>query len=96
LIRPSKKHEIKLTKDGVCSLRVKAATPDDAGQYTCVATNVAGQQTSHATLTVEGEGVDESSYVSKETLRQLMNRCPFIHWHRCEINIGTVCGPKSD
>jgi Immunoglobulin I-set domain len=79
LIRPSKKHEIKLTKDGVCSLRVKAATPDDAGTYTCVASNPAGQQTSHATLTVEGIGVDESSYVSQETLRRLMSRCPSVH-----------------
>ena len=74
LIKPSKKHEIKLTRDGVCSLRIKAATPDDAGQYTCVATNMAGHQTCFGTLSVEGDGVDESSYVSQDTLRRLTSR----------------------
>lgn len=74
LIRPSKKHEMKLTKDGVCSLRVKAVTPDDAGQYTCVANNLAGQQSCFAQLALGDGAVDETSYVSQDTLRRLMGR----------------------
>jgi len=31
LLRPSRRHEMKLTRDGVCSLRIRDVTADDAG-----------------------------------------------------------------
>jgi len=48
------------------------------GRYTCIATNVIGQSSNQAHLDVEPlppeEPVDETSYVSPETLRRLMLR----------------------
>jgi len=32
LLRPSRRHEMKLTRDGVCSLRIRDVTADDAGK----------------------------------------------------------------
>ena len=109
LLRPSRRHEMKLTRDGVCSLRISDVTPDDAGTsvclsvslsvsvvclsvslpvcvclsvfvtaglYLCTATNAVGQSSNQAHLDVEPaeQPVDESSYVSPETLRRLMIR----------------------
>ena len=45
------------------------------GRYTCMATNAMGQASSQAQLSVEpDEPVDETSYVSPDTLRRLMIR----------------------
>jgi len=66
---------MKLTKDGVCSLRIRSAGPEDMGIYTCCATNVVGQEYSSAELYVpEPVAVDETSYVSAEALRRMMHR----------------------
>ena len=50
----------------------------NTGTYTCMATNVIGQSSNQANLNVEpsmaDEPVDETSYVSPDTLRRLMLR----------------------
>lgn len=75
LVRPSKKYEMKLTKDGACSLKIKAVGPDDVGIYTCSATNVMGQEYSSAELYIaDAKAVDETSYVSPEALRRMTYR----------------------
>lgn len=64
---------MRLTRDGVCSLCVRAASRQDAGHYTCCATNVVGRDTCSAELYIEGEGaIDETSYVSSEALRKII------------------------
>lgn len=73
LIRPSARYEMRLTRDGVCSLCVRSASRQDAGHYTCCATNVVGRDTCSAELYIEGEGaIDETSYVSSEALRKII------------------------
>lgn len=64
-----------ITKDGVCTLTIRVTLPEDAGHYTCCATNVGGRDTCSAELYVEGaKAVDETSYVTPETLRRMMHR----------------------
>ena len=40
LLRPSRRHEMKLTRDGVCSLRISDVTPDDAGTSVCLSVSL--------------------------------------------------------
>lgn len=40
LIRPSNRYEMKITADGYVTLSVRIAFPEDAGHYTCCATNI--------------------------------------------------------
>ena len=66
---------MKVTKDGASSLHIKSVRPEDAGRYVCSATNVIGQATCGADLYIEGDAaIDESSYVSPESLRWMMAR----------------------
>jgi hypothetical protein len=39
---------------GLCTLKIPRATAQDGGQYTCVATNVVGSESSTAWLVVKG------------------------------------------
>lgn len=49
------------------------ALPEDSGYYTCCATNLAGRDTCSAELNVGPVSViDESSYVTPETLKRMM------------------------
>ena len=82
LIRPSNRYDLKLTKDGVCSLCIRTALPEDAGHYTCCATNLIGRDTCSAELFIEGASIiDETSYVAPETLRRMMKR-----WVVCNLS----------
>ena len=75
LIRPSKRYEMKMTKEGYVSLRIRVAFPEDTGHYTCCATNVVGRDTVSAELFIEGLGnIDETSYVNPDTLARMLRR----------------------
>lgn len=64
---------MQLTREGACSLRVHSPLRQDAGHYTCCATNIVGRDTCSAELYIEGEGpIDETSYVSAEALRKIV------------------------
>lgn len=75
LIRPSNRYEMKLTKDGYCSLRIRMAFPEDAGHYTCCATNIVGRDTCSVELYNESTNIiDETSYVAPETLHRILTK----------------------
>lgn len=66
---------MKITRDGYVSLRIRVAFPEDQGHYTCCATNLLGRDTCSAELYIEGIGtIDETSYVSEESLRRMTQR----------------------
>lgn len=55
LIEPSTDYMISYDKfTGVCTLDISEAFPQDSGQYTCVASNSAGNESSTAWLVVKG------------------------------------------
>lgn len=69
---------MKYTREGYCSLRVQTAFPEDAGFYTVCVTNIVGRDTSSAELYRHGLGeIDDTSYVTPETLRRMQKRCVF-------------------
>ena len=73
LIRPSQRYEMKLTRDGYVSLRIRNAFPEDAGHYTCCATNVVGRDACSGELYEEGVNkIDETSYVDPDVLRRMV------------------------
>ena len=75
MLEPSQRYEMKLTPDGFCTLRIRVAFPEDAGHYTVCATNVVGRDTCSAELYVEGlSQIDDTSYVTPETLRKITMR----------------------
>jgi len=41
-------------KNGLCSLSIGSAAPEDSGQYTCVVSNFAGSESSTAFVTIKG------------------------------------------
>lgn len=72
MIRPSQRYEMKLTRDGYVSLRILNAYADDAGHYTCCATNVVGRDACSAELFQDGVNViDETSYIDPDVLRRM-------------------------
>jgi len=63
---------MQLTRAGDCVLRVRAATREDVGRYSCCASNLVGQDTCSADVYLEGaELIDQTSYISKEALSKI-------------------------
>ena len=61
-----------LTRDGECALRVRQASRDDVGRYSCCASNVVGRDICAADVYIEGaELIDKTSYISKEALDKI-------------------------
>jgi hypothetical protein len=57
---------------GMAILRLKTAFNDDRGTYECVATNIAGRESTFAQLLVQqAPGIDETSYIDPDVLRKL-------------------------
>ena len=55
LVEPSPDYIIEYNRaTGVCSLNISEAFPQDSGQYTCVASNLVGSESSTAWLVVKG------------------------------------------
>jgi len=82
LIRKSNRYEMKVTRDGYASLRIRVAFPEDAGHYTCCATNLVGRDACSAQLLVEEVGIiDDTSYVAPDTLRKMMRRYAQLQCH---------------
>ncbi|KAK2709050.1 hypothetical protein QYM36_014620 [Artemia franciscana] len=53
-LRPSRKHAMKLDRDGTVTLEVSHASRRDAGTYTCAVTNEMGQAESSCKVTIRG------------------------------------------
>ena len=58
LIKPSRYFQM-IYEDGVARLQINEVFPEDAGTYTCEATNPAGAVSCSARLTVAGESSGE-------------------------------------
>jgi len=72
LVRPSSKYQMQLLRDGECVLRVRQATREDVGRYSCCASNVVGREICSADVYVEGaELVDSTSYISEEAMNKI-------------------------
>ena len=57
---------------GMAILRLKTAFNDDIGKYTCVARNIAGEDSTTAQLLVQQTpGIDETSYINPDALKKL-------------------------
>ena len=75
IIRPSPRHELTQTPEGVFTLRIRNPIPEDCGQYSCSAHNSIGSDVSSANLSRGDEGdVVETSFVSPDALRRLGRR----------------------
>ncbi len=59
-------YKIEQTEDGVHSLFIPEAFPEDSGKYTAKATNMHGEVESHGILTVTGECMYPSSKVNPQ------------------------------
>ena len=55
IVKPSKYFKMESTPDGVHSLSILEAFPEDSGTYRCVARNKAGEVTVSAALKVLGK-----------------------------------------
>lgn len=56
IIEPSTDYLINYDRiTGVCTLEISESFPQDSGQYTCVASNTAGKESSTAWLVVKGK-----------------------------------------
>ncbi|XP_074662091.1 titin-like isoform X2 [Tubulanus polymorphus] len=74
-IQPSQRFVQRYTHDGYCTLRIRIALKEDAGHYTVFAINPYGKQTCSAELYIEGQSiVDDSSFVSPETMRSIQRQ----------------------
>ncbi|KAK3083136.1 hypothetical protein FSP39_014900 [Pinctada imbricata] len=74
-IKRSSRYEMKYTKDGYCTLRIRLALPEDAGHYTVLAVNSAGKDTCSSKLFVDKLGnIDATSFVAPETLDKILNK----------------------
>ena len=63
---------MQVSRDGDCLLRVKRATRDDAGRYSCSVSNVVGQDLCSADVYVEGaEVIDSTSYISEDAMNRI-------------------------
>jgi len=72
LIRPSSKYEMQLLRDGDCVLRVRQASRDDVGRYSCCASSVVGRDICSADVFIEGaQLVDSTSYISEEAMNKI-------------------------
>ena len=57
---------------GMAILRIKTAFNDDIGKYTCVARNIAGEDSTTAQLLVQQTpGIDDTSYINPDALKHL-------------------------
>ena len=86
LIRPSSKYGMQLSRNGDCVLRIKQATPNDVGRYSCGASNVVGRDMCSADVFVEGaELIDSTSYISKEAMNKInqVTRSAFVMYVYC-------------
>ena len=55
LIQPSDNYVMDYDyKNGLCSLSIGTAMPEDSGQYTCVVSNYAGSESSTSFITIKG------------------------------------------
>ncbi|XP_060064415.1 titin-like, partial [Ylistrum balloti] len=71
-IKRSNRYEMKYTKDGYCTLRIRIALPEDAGHFTILAVNAAGKATCSSMLYVDGVGqIDSTSFVAPTTLEKM-------------------------
>lgn len=74
-IKRSSRYEMKFTKDGYCTLRIRMALPEDAGHYTVLAVNNLGKDTCSSKLFVDRLGnIDATSFVAPETLDKILNK----------------------
>ena len=72
-IKRTSRFEMKYTKDGYCTLRVRMALPEDAGHYTVLAVNSSGKDTCSSELYVDSVGnIDSTSFVGKEALDKIL------------------------
>ena len=64
---------MQLLRDGECVLRVRQASRhEDAGRYSCCASNVVGRDICSAEVYVEGaQLVDSTSYITEEAMNKI-------------------------
>lgn len=65
-ISSGRKYQTTLT-DNTCALTVNVLEESDAGDYTCIATNVAGSDECSAPLTVRGQSRATENHIAQET-----------------------------
>ncbi|KRY50894.1 Twitchin [Trichinella britovi] len=67
-------HRVSITnKHGVCSLEIYGVTEEDAGKYTCTATNSNGQDTTSCYLNVQGRTARNDHNNNNKTSKSLFN-----------------------
>ncbi len=72
MLTPGNRYDMKLSRDGYCTLRIRVAFPEDAGHYTLCATNVVAHDVCSAELYIEElSRIDDTSYVDPDTLRRM-------------------------